>query len=168
MIVEYSERFVCLDVSHNWIDELEVHHPSIPEAFLILKEINSLSATSTVLNIALQLNNIKTIPVKLSNFIQEFISPKLITISFNSCKELSWNNDIKRFLSTCFKLEVLRVLKTPQLDESVLEQFSIRFQKTLIELHLENMPLLNNKALYEFARRWSPCCASSSVVFSLS
>jgi len=153
MILEYSERLVCLYVSQYWIDELEVHHPSIPEALKILKELNS--SASNPLNVALQLRNVRTVPTRFRNFIQEYISPKLITISFNSCKELSWSNEIKRFLSTCFKLEVLKVVRTPQIDESVLEQFSIRFQKTLVEIHLENLPLLNNKAIYEFARRWS-------------
>lgn len=104
-------------------------------------------------NVALQLNNVNSIPIRLRNFIQEFISSKLISITFNSCKDLSWNNEIKRFLSTCYKLEALKILKTPQLDESIMEQFSIRFQKTLVELHLENLPFLNNKAIYEFARR---------------
>jgi hypothetical protein len=164
--LEYSERFVSFDVFQYWIDKLEVHHPSIPEAIQLLKRINS--STSTFLNVALHLTNVRTVPIRLRNFIQEYISPKLITISFNSCKELSWNNEIKRFLSTCFKLEVLKVVRTPQLDESILEQFSIRFQKTLVELHLENLPLLNNKAIYEFARRLSSYTATYSAICSVS
>ena len=159
--VEYCDKYVRFDVSQCWIDELEIHCPSIPEAFQILKEINTSSAHSRLTDasspnlwrVVLKLNNVKTVPIRLRNFIQEYISPKLISINFNSCKDLSWNNEIKRFLSTCYKLETLKFLKTPQLDESVMEQFSIRFQKSLVELHLENLPFLNNKAIYEFARR---------------
>eukprot|EP01035_Chromulina_nebulosa_P020505 gene20505-26599_t len=159
--LQYCDKYVGFDVSQCWIDELEIHCPSIPEAFQILKEINTPSAHSRLTDasspnlwsIVLQLNNVKTVPIRLRNFIQEYISPKLISINFNSCKDLSWNNEIKRFLSTCYKLETLKILKTPQLDESVMEQFSIRFQKSLVELHLENLPFLNNKAIYEFARR---------------
>lgn len=106
------------------------------------------------MQMSLHLNNVKTIPVKLRNMIQEFVSPKLVEMTFESCKDLSWNAEIKRFLSTSFKIEILRFIKTPQIDEGIMEQFAIRFQKSLLELHLENMPLLTNKALFEFARRF--------------
>ena len=76
-----------------------------------------------------------------------------VEVSLDSCEGMSWN-ELKRFLSPCHDLEVLRVINTPLMDEDVMEQFSIRFQKSLMELHLENLPLLTNKGLYEIARRF--------------
>lgn len=89
----------------------------------------------------------------LCTLLSEVVGPKLVEISFDGCNELTWKLDVKRLFSKSRSVEVINLKNNRWVDDHVLEQLAIRFQKCLRELRIENCSQITNNALFHIGKR---------------
>eukprot|EP01038_Epipyxis_sp_PR26KG_P006206 gene6206-8548_t len=109
--------------------------------------------------IALTLKCIPVLNESTSNLSDSFLSvlcdiigPKLVEINIQDCPYLTWNQ-LKLILSKTKSIERISLQSLSWIDDNIIEQISIRYQKSLTQLKLENLKNISNNSLHQIGRR---------------
>lgn len=104
--------------------------------------------------IRLKMVNVQGLDVQVCSVIADTIGSKITELWIENCQDLTWNAEMKKLLVNTKSLEVLVLKNNKWVDDFILEQLAIRYQKTLVHLELENLSISNN-ALFQMGRRCS-------------
>lgn len=78
----------------------------------------------------------------------------LTELVIENCASFTWAKEMKAILRQCAKLQSLRLIGLKWVDDGVVEQLSVRYQKSLRHLELNRCSITNN-ALFHLGRRCS-------------
>jgi uncharacterized protein YneF (UPF0154 family) len=96
------------------------------------------------------------ISANLCALIGKYISPKIAEIHVVDCPALSWTNHLKRMLENCgsgsSSVQVINICKNKWVDDWVVEQLTVKFGKSLVQLNLEQTGV-TDQALHHVSRR---------------
>ena len=88
----------------------------------------------------------------LLGWIIKHISPKLLELTVQDCRGLTWSNHVKRILEAADAVETVNLQRNPWVDDFVVDQLSTKFAKTLRAIDLENTKITDN-ALHNIGKR---------------
>lgn len=98
--------------------------------------------------------NVDAIDGRICSVIADTIGSKITEVWIENCQNITWNGEVKKLLANTKSLEVLILKNNSWLDDFMMEQLAIRYQKTLVHLELENLSI-SNSALFQMGRRCS-------------
>ncbi len=140
-------------------DGVEVLDINISNWTTVVDAIILANETKDAERIALTINGVNFISPALFSLLEHYVSPKLVELRVEECDELQWNH-FRALLAPCENLTSLYLKNNKWVDDYVMEQFSLKFHKTLSCLVLEHLPTITNTALYQIGRR----CSSIKVL----
>lgn len=88
----------------------------------------------------------------LLGWIIKYISPKLLELTVQDCRGLTWTNHVKRILEAAGAVETINLQRNPWVDDFVVDQISTKFAKSLRAIDLENTKVTDN-ALHNLGKR---------------
>ena len=71
-------------------------------------------------------------------WIAKYVAPKLIHLELIECQNLTWNDHLKKMLEFAKNMETINLTKNKWVDDYVVEQISVKFQKSLRSINLEH------------------------------
>eukprot|EP01039_Chlorochromonas_danica_P001031 gene1031-1118_t len=104
--------------------------------------------------ISLQMSQLEpAFPLSLLEKIGSFLGSALYELVIERCPQISWQEEVKILLRRCGNLSALTLIGQTWVDDNVLEQLSLRYQKTLGQLSLVDCPNMTNNGLFQIGRR---------------
>lgn len=102
--------------------------------------------------ISLRIVNIENIPLDVYELVGKWLGPCLFELVVDHC-DFTWKGEMKAILHQCAKLASLKLIALKWVDDGIVEQISVRYQKSLRHLELNNCSNITNNALFQIGRR---------------
>lgn len=106
-------------------------------------------------SLTLQRLTTTSIPKALCQCLNRILVPKLVSLSFIHCATLNMTVMAALFAAKDSKIRRIAFTSCGWVNDSILEQISIRCNQTLKEIHFEGLKNITNKGMYEIGRRCS-------------